>query len=257
MVKIGVFDSGRGGFSLLKHLFESYPDWEVFYIADHAYAPYGNKSRKQVQERSLYLSSMLVDKEVDLIIVGCNTATALSINLLRETLSTPFVGIEPYLNVINIHPELVHAGRGVVLSTQGTNESERFLELKARLDPESILDYVGLPRLASIIEDAFDYSSNCDLEKKVQKELHTYIQNKYDFAILGCTHYPLIRSLIEKILEVKTYSPGEFVVKRASQLLGLKADVLEPLSNNRTFNYYSTLHNKWETVNHSNIAFNQ
>lgn len=220
MLKIGLFDSGIGGFSLLGQLDRVMNDVDFYYIADHQFAPYGNKNSQQIVDRAHLLTQKLLQEGVDLILVACNTATAMAITSLRHDYpDVLFVGIEPYLNVINRYPELIDRYKGVVLSTLATNHSHRFLDLRQRLDPSEHLDYVGLPNLATIIEE---YYLNGDielLEKRVTKQLDEYVCKKYDFAVLGCTHYPLILSLIEKILNVHCYSPSKFVVNRVVDLL--------------------------------------
>lgn len=253
MCKVGIFDSGLGGFSLLSSIFKRFPDWEIFYIADQAYGPYGSKSADVIKDRSEHLTRVLLEKSVDLVIVACNTATALAIETLRDRFEIPFVGIEPYLNVINRHPELVESGKGVVLSTAATNESLRLKELRKRLDPDSVLDYVGVSNLASIVEAEFGKNNHDELEKKVRSELYSVVTKNYDFAILGCTHYPLISNLIETILELKSYSPDEFVINRAAQLLEEITPENSRQLSHRSFYFLSTSEGQWKILDHSYI----
>lgn len=253
MYNIGLFDSGIGGFSILEQLDLSMSSVCFHYIADHQFAPYGNKDAYQIINRSTQLVEILLERGVDLIVVACNTATAMAINTLRERFpQISFVGIEPYLNVIHRHPELVDRYKGVVLSTVGTNCSNRFMQLRHRLDPKEHLDYIGLPNLASLIELFYIDKNLPKLEMEVEKHLNEFVKNKYDFAVLGCTHYPLIRELIEKVLDLRCYSPSKFVANRVVDILQYnRSDSVESHS---VTHYYSTNSNQqWLEVNTSDL----
>ena len=99
---IGIFDSGIGGFSILKQIHELAPDLNVYYIADSSFAPYGNKSKPEVVARSTYITEQLLEFDLDLIVVACNTATGIAIDELRENFNIPFVGVEPFINALSI-----------------------------------------------------------------------------------------------------------------------------------------------------------
>ncbi|MGZ3809074.1 MAG: glutamate racemase [Bacteriovorax sp.] len=138
-VKIGVFDSGIGGFSVLNELFKAMPEASYYYVSDDANAPYGPKSDEFITERSIAITKELLAHDVELIVVACNTATAASIDLLRDKFKNlPFVGVEPYLNAYYKMPEGLSADekKMMVLTTESTGKSERFKRLKERLDPK-------------------------------------------------------------------------------------------------------------------------
>ncbi len=148
---IGVFDSGIGGFSILKELFKIIPAATYYYYSDEAHAPYGAKSDAYITDRCIAITQMLLDKGAEIIVVACNTATASSIEALRAYFkNVEFVGVEPYLNAYSKTPGTNN--KMVVLTTESTGNSERFKKLKTKLDPHQTIDHLSLKNLATMIE---------------------------------------------------------------------------------------------------------
>ncbi len=243
-LKIGLFDSGIGGFSILTKLISSYPDIEYFYYSDDANAPYGPKSDEFILNRSLLISKELLAKDVDLIVVACNTATAVSIDKLREDFKeVQFVGVEPFLNAYNKLNE--EAKKMVVMTTESTGKSERFKRLKERLDPSGNITHISFLNLARLIEEFyFKKLDKVNFIKEVSAELSVLHGKNFTHAILGCTHYPLIDKLIEKELKLKTLSPCEYVAKRVFDLLTVTKSDRE-VDPNYSFNFYSSSTKTW------------
>ncbi len=252
--KIGLFDSGIGGFSILSELFKILPQAQYFYVSDDANAPYGPKSDEFITNRSLAITEELISKGVSLIVVACNTATAASIVHLRNQFpQISFVGVEPYLNAIYKMPEndFNAQKRMVVLTTESTGKSERFKRLKERLDPFSRIDHFALKNLAKIIENFYHHPIDLiSFNKLVEDELSILKGKGYDHAILGCTHYPLIKNLIESTLDLKTISPCSYVAKRVSTFFG-DFGVHESFEN--TFEFMSSVDNIWISKNRSSL----
>lgn len=259
--KIGVFDSGIGGFSVLGELFKAFPEATYYYFSDDANAPYGPKSDEFITERAIHITRELLQKGVQLIVVACNTATAASIDQLREKFSTiPFVGVEPYLNAYYKMPEGLSDAQKkmMVLTTESTGKSERFKRLKERLDPQSQIDHYSLKNLARLIEE-FYYSKNTEADgKKFQQDFEEemrFLKDKhYAFAILGCTHYPLVRDRLENFLQLKTISPDAHVAHRVVNLLkpDRQAEVPESASSGE-FYFLSSKTNQWMTKKRSEL----
>ncbi len=218
-VKIGFFDSGIGGFSILKHMRKELPSAEVFYIADDSFAPYGEKSDEQIKERCFEMVSELVKKDVELVVVACNTATAISIEDLREKFDVPFIGAEPYINILN-DKNWNEKNKGCVITTVLTGKSRRFNKLKNTIDPHRRLDYFCSPRLAIIIEKYFYLKNELILKEEIKRELSKLIDLSYTHYILGCTHYPLVAKIIEEVCEVKCISPCLAIVQRIKDVVG-------------------------------------
>ena len=252
--KIGIFDSGIGGFSVLDELFGLMPNASFYYISDDANAPYGPKTDEFITERSFSIAHDLIDQGVDLIVVACNTATASSIDQLREKFpQVPFVGVEPYLNAYYKMPEGTQK-KMMVLTTESTGKSERFQRLKERLDPNSQIDHYSLKNLARLIEK-FYYSPQ-DLEefqKQIEDELIFLKDHHYSYAILGCTHYPLVRDLIESLLDLKAISPCSHVAQRVADLISYKSEDSANHEEFKFFNFLSTSNNLWTQKNRETL----
>lgn len=254
-LKIGLFDSGIGGYSVLGELFKVLPEATYYYVSDDANAPYGPRTDEFITERSMLIAQELIDRGVSLIVVACNTATAASIDALREKfVDKPFVGVEPYLNAYYKIPEGLRDDQKkmMVLTTESTGKSERFKRLKERLDPHSQIDHFSLKNLARLIENHYHAYEEKQLtsvdelafQKSVQNELAHLLDKHYAYAILGCTHYPLVRDSIETFLNLETISPDAHVAQRVIELTNTKK---KAASSEDFFYYFSTTQNIWTT----------
>ena len=246
---IGFYDSGIGGFSILREVHNLMPSVPLYYVADDAHAPYGEKQPSFVQERAETIVQQLIGENVTMVVVACNTATAVAIDFLRQNFSLPFVGVEPYLNVLNKWPELSDdQHKTAVATTVLMGQSARFLELRRRLDPHTRSLYFTFPHLATLIEDEF-YNPSCDFESRLEKELTPLKGNGATHLILGCTHYPLAQNAIEKILKLKAISPCRPVANRCQ-------DVYHSCSKTHhagaeatpTFRFFSTKQGVWKEL---------
>lgn len=193
---IGVFDSGVGGLSVLAALREQLPAVPLRYIADSANAPYGERPADFVIERSLALAQQLVDEGASLLVIACNTATALAAAAVRARFpQIPVVGIEP-----GIKPAAAASasGRVGVLATRGTLDSERFAKLIAQHGGDARFTLVACDGIAAAIEGG-ELDSPA-LRALVERYSAPLREAGVDVALLGCTHYPLIRPLWQAAL---------------------------------------------------------
>lgn len=253
-VKIGLFDSGIGGFSILTQLLNLIPDAEFFYYSDDANAPYGPKSDEFITKRSIEITDILLSKGVELIVVACNTATAASIDTLRIKFpQLPFVGVEPYLNAYYKMPE--GEKNMAVLTTVSTGKSERFMRLKEKLDPNGKIVNYSLTHMAQLIEDFyFKRIDQNQFLRDVKAELLPIKNNKHTHLILGCTHYPLISKIIENETGAISVSPDRYVALRVAEVLKLK---IFPNEKEQTllFNFCSSSNtNQWVVKNQSDCS---
>lgn len=241
--KIGVFDSGIGGFSVMNELLKAFPEAEYFYYSDDAHAPYGPKTDEYITNRTFVIADELLGKGAEMIVVACNTATASSIDALRTKYpETPFVGVEPYLNA---YYKETGPSKMAVLTTESTGKSERFKRLKERLDPKGFIDHYSLKNLARMVEEFYrhpDYEAEFD--RLLVEELKPLQGQNYTHAILGCTHYPLVKEKIESILKLKTLYPDPYVAGRVRELTVKPHEVLEA-NTSETFNFYSSSKPEW------------
>lgn len=195
---IGIFDSGVGGLSVLRHIRAELPHEELLYVADSAHAPYGGKSPQLIQTRSLALAEFLVAQGAKALVVACNTATAAAIGMLRARFSLPVIGMEPA-----VKPAVAATRSGVVgvLATTGTLKSAQFAALLENYGRNVRVVTQGCPGLVECVERG-------DLEaSKTRELLRVYLEpllaEGADTLVLGCTHYPFLRPLIEELTEGK------------------------------------------------------
>ncbi len=242
VTNIGVFDSGIGGFSVLSELIKAYPEARFFYYSDDAHAPYGPKSDEYITDRSFKITDELISKGAQMIVVACNTATASSIDALRSHYpQMTFVGVEPYLNA---YYKETTPSKMAVLTTESTGKSERFKRLKERLDPNGFIDSYSLKNLARMIEQFYkDPSIEKTFDQELVEELTPLMGKNYTHAILGCTHYPLVKEKIEKILSLKTLSPCPYIAQRVRELSLHGEDPGQ--SSIDTFLFYSSSKPEW------------
>tara|TARA_R110000868_G_scaffold180754_1_gene421417 strand:+ start:13568 stop:14359 length:792 start_codon:yes stop_codon:yes gene_type:complete len=249
-MKIGVIDSGVGGFSVLRELYQLMPCEEYFYLSDQEHSPYGDKDTEYLRQRLFILTDELLTQNVDLIVIACHTATAQAIEALRSNYSLPFVGIEPYLNVLR-HPQ--DGEQYVVLMTESTSKSKRFHELRERLDPNKKINLFACKKLASIIEAYFhDEITAMHFENSVALELEQVAKLKSSLpqlttAILGCTHYPLVSKQIESVTGLETIFPGLAIAKRVQERLQSLFAYSTPISPSTDgFHYRRKVSDPWQ-----------
>lgn len=216
--RIGVFDSGVGGLSLLRALHRRLPGAALHYLADSAYAPYGERSESEIRERSLRIAAHLLAEGAGMLVVACNTATAAAVDALRTRWpEIPVVGIEP-----GLRPALAasRSGRVGVMATSATLRSERFHALLAREAGERAVQLQACTGLA----DAIERLDPGDAALGVLIETHCIPLRAagVDTVALGCTHYPLVRAQIQNALgpDVQVIDTSEAVAQQAARRLG-------------------------------------
>lgn len=195
---IGIFDSGLGGLSVLKAINHLLPLESIIYYADSLHAPYGSKPDEFIIERCETIAAWLFSQNIKILVVACNTATALIINRLRMLWPFPIVGIEPGLKpAVNLSKNK----RVGVLATEATLRSDRFQNLKKRFSSEC--EFVCIPAygLVEIVENG-ENNLNTTL-KLVKKYCDQLIQANADVLVLGCTHYPFLSSIFQIFINNK------------------------------------------------------
>ncbi len=194
--RIGVFDSGLGGLSVLKALRERLPQADLLYVADSAHAPYGERDEEFIAQRSEALCQFLLRQGVHTIVVACNTATAAAIHLLRAQYpGLPIVGVEP-----GVKPAVALSvnKRVGVLATPGTLASNKFKRLIDAHGQQALIVAQACPGLAREIERGLlDTPRLRDLIDGFCAPLR---QAGVDTAVLGCTHYPFVAPLFKEAL---------------------------------------------------------
>lgn len=192
---IGVFDSGVGGLSVLKEIHRLLPEEDLIYVADSAYAPYGDKSAEFIQQRSLEITQFLVEQGCKAIVVACNTATSYAVESLRQHFTIPIVGMEPA-----IKPALTHQESSVigVIATQGTINSPRFSKLLGRFQTGKTILSQPCPGLVEKVEANLIHAD--ETRSLINEFLGPLMEKGMDTLVLGCTHYPFLIPVIEKVV---------------------------------------------------------
>jgi len=193
---IGVFDSGVGGLSVLHHIRAELPHEHLLYVADSAYAPYGTRTPEQIQVRSLILANFLLAQGAKALVVACNTATAAAAGMLRERFAVPVIAMEPA-----VKPAVAATRSGVVgvLATSGTLKSARFAALLESFGKDvRILTQAGLGLVECVERGELD---SAETRALLWRYLEVLRAEGADTLVLGCTHYPFLRPLIESLVE--------------------------------------------------------
>lgn len=209
--KIGVFDSGIGGVTVLKECINLVPDFEYLYYSDSLHNPYGDKSTDEVKKFAKNIVDELISNGCKIIIIACNTASAIAVEYLRESYSDiQFIAIEP---AVKLAYDCSHDGT-LIMATKGTMDSEKFKNLydKYHHDNFYLLSCVGL---ANLIENG-----NREKILKYLRDNLSFYAGKVSNVVLGCTHYPLIKREIIDVLGDVTFYDGSYgVAKQLSRII--------------------------------------
>lgn len=225
MNKIGVFDSGIGGLSILKALRAELPHEDFVYVADAGHAPYGERDDAHVIGRARAITAYLTtEHQVKALVIACNTATAAAIQVMRQENPTlPIVGVEPALKPAVAHSKTRRIG---VMATRATLDSAKFHTLRASLAGQA--DFVCQPcdGLADAIEraDSAKTIALCDDYTGAMGPFGAR-DGQIDTLVLGCTHYPFAREHLGRLVgpEVRLIDNGEAVARQTRRMLTREA----------------------------------
>lgn len=196
-MKIGFFDSGVGGITVLYDALRMLPKEDYVYYADTTNVPYGPKPKEEVKKYIFNAIDFIVKQGVDAIVIACNTATSIAIEELRGKYSIPIIGMEPAVKPAVEKYKNVDR-RVLITATALTIGEEKLHNLIEKLDGEDIVDLLPLPGLVRFAEKA-EFS-----EEKVlpylQEELSRYDLKMYQTIVLGCTHFSFYKDMFKKIL---------------------------------------------------------
>jgi len=214
---IGIFDSGVGGLTVLREIMHALPQEDTLYFGDTARVPYGTKSPETVTRYAGEIASFLIKRDIKLLVVACNTASAVALPTLKRQLSIPVVGvIEPGARRAI---EVTRSGRIGVIGTAGTIRSSAYTRAIKRLKPDAEVLTRACPLFVPLAEEGWVDNQIARLTAQ------TYLQELKDAAVdtlvLGCTHYPLLKSLIADVM-----GPGVILVDSAEETARTVAAIL-------------------------------
>lgn len=193
-MKIGIFDSGVGGLTVLNTAMKIIPCAEYFFYADLDNVPYGVKTKEEVNKLTYNSIKFLYDLGVDAIVIACNTATSTSAERLRKMFDIPILGMEP---AIKPAIETTQGKKILVMATELTLKEDKFKNLVNRLEADDIVDSIPMPELVEAAENfAFDSEK---LESLVTEKLKKFDLNDYGALVLGCTHFIYFEKMLKRI----------------------------------------------------------
>jgi glutamate racemase len=215
---IGVFDSGLGGLTVLRALQKKLPNESFIYIGDTAHVPYGNKSETAIINYATTLSAFLVDMyKVKMIIIACNTASAIAVKPLKEYFKVPVLDvITPMQKLFKKNNNIQRIG---IIGTHNTIKSKSYEKLLFSLNPEIQIFSQACPLFVPIIEEGLE---NHPIAKLMSKEyLFPLIEQNIDALILGCTHYPILKKTINRFIppEIEIIDSAEILSSYTKQHL--------------------------------------
>lgn len=213
--KIGFFDSGIGGLSVLKCAKELMPEENYIYYGDSANAPYGSKTKEQIKDLTYKGVKYLLSNDIKALVIACNTATSATVDDLRRELDIPVVSMEP---AVKPAVEAV-SGKILVMATPATIALTRYHNLLDKCQAQDRIINLPLPELAGLIEDGI--MTNAPIEDYLREQLSTYVNGEVDAVVLGCTHYVLIKDKIKALFpeSVKFFDGNKGTVMQLMHVL--------------------------------------
>ncbi|WAM34443.1 glutamate racemase [Caldicellulosiruptor morganii] len=233
---IGIFDSGLGGLTVFKEIVKLMPNENIVYFGDTARIPYGSKSRETVTKFAAQNTRFLLSKNVKIVVVACNTASAYAYEYLKNQFEIPVVAvIEPGAKAAVFTTKNKKVG---VIGTEGTIASGSFEKKILEFDPEIEVFSKPCPLFVPLVEEGW-------VDKEVtylvaREYLEEFRQKGIDTLVLGCTHYPFLQKVIKKVLPgVSLVNPALETAKQTYEVLK-QADMLNLSSEEPTYYFYAS-----------------
>lgn len=232
---IGVFDSGIGGLTVLKEIMEQLPSEDIIYFGDTARIPYGTRSKETVIKYSFQCIKFLLSKNIKAIVIACNTASAIALEPAREKFDVPIIGvIEPGAKAAVSTTRNNKIG---VIGTSGTINSEAYQTLIRNMDKSAEVIGVACPLFVQIVEDGWEDTDVAMLA--AEKYLMELKEHNIDTLVLGCTHYPILRYTLSKVMgkEVSLVNPAFETAKAVKEML-ISNDMLKDSTDKPEYKFY-------------------
>jgi glutamate racemase len=217
---IGVFDSGVGGLTVLREIRHQLPAESLIYVADLEHFPYGPRSQGQVRALALDIIGMLAGMDTKLVVIACNTATAAALHLARERFDIPVVGvIAPGAQAA---AAATRNGRVAVLSTEGTRASSEYVHAIKEANPGILVLSEVAADLVEIVEDGDADTPRADAA--LEPVLERIFEWRADTLVLGCTHYPLLRPALRRLIgsrRLRVVDSADTTAARVSRIIAV------------------------------------
>src|SRR5690606_14347058 len=213
---IVLFDAEVSGLTIMKEVRRLLPQEDLIYVADSKFCPYGEKTPAAIRDRARKITAFLITQGVKLIVVACNTASVAALKELRAEFSLPFVGVEPAVKQAALMTKKRKSG---VLATGLTLAGERFTFLVENFGNGVTVVNQACPGLVEAVEAGA--VNTPETERLLKKYLQPLQEKEVDVVVLGCTHYPFLRPLVEKLVApgVRVIDTGVPVAKQTKRVL--------------------------------------
>lgn len=228
---IGVFDSGVGGLTVAREIMRQLPQESMVYFGDTARVPYGSKSEDTIIRYSRQIIRFLLTKHVKAIVIACNTASALALDAVREEFDIPIIGVvAPGARAAGAATENKKIG---VIGTEATVKSEIYTKLIQKEDPQISVVGRACPLFVPLVEEGF--AKHKITQEVIEIYLSDLRESDIDTLILGCTHYPLLRSRIREYMgdEIHLVNPAYETAMDLKRLLEAESMKKGSLGNGR------------------------
>ena len=228
---IGMFDSGLGGLTVMNEIRKELPSENIVYFGDTARLPYGGKSRETIISYSIENAIFLIEKNIKVLVVACNTATSHALEKMNQIFKLPVIGV--------IDPGAEHAvevsknGIIAVLGTRGTIQSEAYQKAILKRSPKALVIPIECPLFVPFVEEGYiDHPATRMLVKEYLRPLK---DQKVDTLLLGCTHYPLLKKIIQEEIgyHITIIDSATSCAKKVAELLHV-----DKLKNNTDSPFY-------------------
>lgn len=235
---IGVFDSGVGGLTVAREIMRQLPNEKIVYFGDTARVPYGSKSKDTIIRYSRQIIRFLLTKQVKAIVVACNTASAFALEEIRNDYDIPIIGVvKPGAKVA---VETTNNNRIGIIGTEGTISSKIYSQIIHKKSPEMHVIGKACPLFVPLVEEG--WLNDPVTDEIAFRYLAELKHMDIDTLILGCTHYPLLRSTVARIMgnEVALVNPAYETAKELKQLLVTEsiATELEDVWREENYDFY-------------------
>lgn len=243
---VGVFDSGVGGLTVAREIMRQIPEERIVYFGDTARVPYGNKSRDTILRYSRQIIRFLRTKEVKAIVIACNTASAYALDTVAAESDIPIIGV---INAgARTAVQATRNGKIGVIGTEGTIGSGIYTRVMKQMRSDIQVTGKPCPLFVPLVEEGLLHDSVTD---EIASRYLSVLKGKYiDTLVLGCTHYPLLRSTLRRLMgeDVVLVNPAYETAIELKQLLeerGLKRDGKEPVQGEKYQFFVSDLAEKF------------
>lgn len=235
---IGFMDSGVGGLTVAKLAMEKLQNENIAYLGDEARLPYGEKSKEEIQQYSLQIANFLIEKEdIKMLVIACNTATSYALDYLRKHLLIPVIGVVNPGSIAAVNN--TKTNRVGLIATNGTVKSGAYEQEINKINNNIEVFSQGCPRFVPMVENQ-EYK-DAKKQEVVDDDLLTINMDNVDTLILGCTHFPIMREMIQKSVgdSVKLIDPGYETVKQIKTILQ-QNHIENDEEGDTTYSFYTT-----------------